>query len=331
MRPQTTALWSRAFAKALTHARAPILAGVVTLSFSTVSGLSATATTNTTTAAPVIAPPSKPREFFNAGTRELSAGKLREAEAYFETALASQSERLQTPALYNLGHVRFDQGIEEFKKGPPARSVTTLAQVAEQQGQEALQAADAALESNDVQKMVAAYLQGRGKRRELKAAQEAVLKALKAHGATLAKWERASGDFKSAFELDSTQADARHNADVVDRRIAQLVDSLCQLKQQCTSCSGMCNKLGDKLKQLKGRIPGSQMPQGAGDDEDDEDQPLGPQPGQKEVASKQGNEMTLSPEQAGWLLEGYRLDSERRLPMVQSNTAEPKDRSRKTW
>ena len=158
-----------------------------------------------------------------------------------------------------------------------------------------------------------------------------MLKALKAHGATLAKWERASGDFKSAFELDSTQADARHNADVVDRRIAQLVDSLCQLKQQCTSCSGMCNKLGDKLKQLKGRIPGSQMPQGAGDDEDDEDQPLGPQPGQKEVASKQGNEMTLSPEQAGWLLEGYRLDSERRLPMVQSNTAEPKDRSRKTW
>ena len=329
MQPQTTACWSREYARALTRACGPILAGVVALSFSAVRGVAATAT-NTTTAAPETAPPSKPRGFFNAGTRELSAGKLREAEAYFETALASQNERLQTPALYNLGHVRFDQGIEEYKKGPPARSVTTLSQVAEQQGQEALQAADAALESNDVQKMVAAYLQGRGKRRELKAAQEAVLKALKAHGATLAKWERASGDFKSAFELDSTQADARHNADVVDRRIAQLVDSLCQLKQQCTSCSGMCNKLGDKLKQLKGRIPGQQMPPGAGD-EDDEDQPLGPQPGQKEVASKQGNEMTLSPEQAGWLLEGYRLDSERRLPMVQSNTAEPKDRSRKTW
>jgi tetratricopeptide (TPR) repeat protein len=278
-----------------------------------------------------MAPPSKPREFFNAGTRELNAGKLREAEAYFETALSSQNEQLQTPALYNLGHVRFDQGIEELKKGPSAQSANTLSRVAEQQGEEALQAADAALESNDVQKMVAAYLQGRGKKRELKAAQEAVLKALKAHGTTLAKWERASGDFKSALELDSRQADARHNADVVDRRIAQLVDAICQMKQQCGSCSGMCNKLGDKLKQLKGRIPSSQMPPGAGEDDEDEDQPLGPHPEQKEVASKAGSEMTLSPEQAGWLLEGYRLDSERRLPMVQSTTAEPKDRSRKTW
>jgi hypothetical protein len=260
----------------------------------------------------------------------LSTGKLREAEAYLETALASQNERLQTPALYNLGHVRFDQGVEELKKAPSAQSAAVSCQAAERQGEAALAAADAALESNDVQKMVAAYLQGKGKRRELKAAQEAVLKALKAHGVTLAKWERASGDFKSAFELDSAQTDARHNAEVVDRRIAQLVDSICQMKQQCSSCAGMCNKLGDKLKQLKGRIPGSQMPPGAGED-DEEEQPVGPQPGQKEVASKEGQEMLLTPEQAGWLLEGYKLDSERRLPMVQSTTAEPKDRSRKTW
>lgn len=277
------------------------------------------------------APPTNSREFFNAGTRELRADKLREAEAYFETALASQNQRLQTPALYNLGHVRFGQGIEELKKGPSAQSAATMSQVAEQQGEEALQAADAALESNDVQKMVAAYVQGRGRRRELKAAREAVLQALKAHGATLVKWQRASGDFKSSLELDGTQADARQNADVVDRRIAQLVDRVIQLKLQCSSCAGMCNKLGDKLKQLKSRIPGSQMPPGAGEDDEDEDQQPSPQAGQKEVASKSGREMSLSPEQAGWLLEGYKLDSERRLPMVQGPLAEPKDRSRKTW
>src|SRR5437868_3908593 len=65
--------------------------------------------------------PSKPRELYNAGTREFKSGKLREAEALLETTLASQDERLQTPALYNLGHVRFSQGKEELKKGPSAK------------------------------------------------------------------------------------------------------------------------------------------------------------------------------------------------------------------
>src|SRR5947209_1681522 len=68
--------------------------------------------------------PSTPREFFNAGTRKLREGKLRESEAFLESALASQQERLEPPALYNLGHVRFGQGKEELKKslaaGPTA-------------------------------------------------------------------------------------------------------------------------------------------------------------------------------------------------------------------
>jgi hypothetical protein len=41
--------------------------------------------------------------------------------------------------------------------------------------------------------------------------------------------------------------------------------------------------------------------------------------------------MPLSPEQAGWLLDAYQLDSERRLPMGQGPAAEPKERSRSTW
>ena len=74
------------------------------------------------------------------------------------------------------------------------------------------------------------------------------------------------------------------------------------------------------------------MPPGAaGDDDEDEDQPLGPQLGQEERSSKEGKEMTLSPEQAGWLLDAYRLDSERRLPMGQGPAADPRDRSRPTW
>ena len=288
----------------------------------------AIAPTNSTRSASV---PTTPRELFNAGTRELGAGRLREAEAFLESALASQDERLQTPALYNLGHVRFSQGVEELKKGPSAAATAARSQLASEQGEAEIQAIDEALASNDVQKMVAAYLHGRGKRRELKAAREAVVQALKTHQATLAKWERSTGDFKSAVELKPAETDAQLNADAVDRRIAQLVDSLRKIEQQMRKCSGMCDKLGTKLKQLKGRIPGSQMPGGAGDEDDDEDAPMGPPKDHKEAASRDGKEMLLSPEQAGWLLDGFKLDSERRLPMGQEKAGQPKVRSQKTW
>src|SRR5438552_3781729 len=73
---------------------------------------------DTTTNAPAArdsdraSPPSTPREFFNSGTARLRQGKFREAEPLLESALASQDERLQPSSLYNLGHVRFGQGIE---------------------------------------------------------------------------------------------------------------------------------------------------------------------------------------------------------------------------
>jgi len=278
------------------------------------------------------AAPTTAREFYNAGTEQLSAGKLREAEAFLESTVASQKERLQAPALYNLGHVRFAQGIEALKKGPAAGPTAARGRAAAQRADEAIRKADEALNGNDVRKMVAAYMHGRGVRKELKAAAEAVRRALAVYGAALTRWQRASGDFKSAVELQRADADAQHNAEVVDRSIAKLVDSLQEL-QQCAN--GMCDKsgeLGEKLKQLKGRIPGEDMPPGAaGDDEEDEDFPLGPQPGQEEGPSKEGKEMTLSPEQAGWILEGFKLDSERRLPMGGTEPAQPKDRARPTW
>jgi TolA-binding protein len=280
------------------------------------------------------AAPATPRELYNAGTRHFKSGKLREAEALLETALASQDEGLQTPVLYNLGHIRFSQGKEELKKGPSAKAAVSRSEAAVEEGGAAVRDIDDALASNEMDKMVAAYLHGRGKRHELKTARAAVLEALKAHQATLAKWERSTGDFKSAVELDSSQADARFNSEVVDRRIAQLVDSLRKMQQQLRKCNGMCDKLGAKMKQLKGRIPGSQVPGGPGDEEEDEDAPTGPPKDQKEVASKDGKEnkdMLLSPEQAAWLLEGFKLDSERRLPMGQEKSGQPRTRSLKPW
>jgi tetratricopeptide (TPR) repeat protein len=283
-------------------------------------------------AAPEPAPPATPREFYDAGTRQLGAGKLREAEASLEVAIASQNQQVSPPALYNLGLVRFKQGVEQLKKGPAAKPTAARGQSAIQQADAALRQAEEALAANEVQKMVAAYMRGRGARKELKAATEAVRRALQVYGTALSKWERSSGDFKSASELNSTDLDARSNAKVLDRLIAKLVDSVRELQQSAKGMGDKKQQLGDLMKQLKGRIPAPDMPPGAaGDDEEDEEQPLGPKPGQEEGPTKEGREMVLSPEQAGWLLDGYRLDSERRMPMGGANPGQPKDRTRPTW
>jgi len=287
--------------------------------------------TNSPTASDATAP-ATPREFFNAGTQQLRGGKLREAEASFESALASQKPALQPVALYNLGHVRFKQGIEQLMKGPPAKPTAARARNAGAQVNDAIRLADEALAGDDVPKMVAAYMRGRGIRKEAREATRAVQRALEAHGSTLTKWRRAEGDFKSTVELKNNDADAQHNADVVDRCIAKLVDSLRELQQAAAAAGDKSQELGEKLSKLKGRIPAPDMPPGgAGDDEEDEDNPFGPKPGDKEGPSKEGKELAMSPEQAGWLLDGFRLDGDRRLPMGQDGKAEPRDPKKPTW
>ena len=286
----------------------------------------------TSTDGPEPPAPSTPREFYNAGTQKLLQGKLREAEAFLESALASQVEALQPPTLFNLGDVRFRQGVEELKKGPSAGAAAAAARSAGHAADQAIEQADTALAGDDVMQLVDSYLQGRGARKELKAATAAVRRALEAHRATLTRWQRSADDFKSALELKRADSDAQYNAQVVDRWIAKLVDSLRQL-QQCAGALGQKkSELDKKLKQLKGRIPAQDMPPGAaGDDDEDEDQPFGPKPGQEEGPTKDGQEMHLSAEQAGWLLDSFKLDSERRLPMSGDQGALPIDRNRPTW
>lgn len=276
--------------------------------------------------------PETPREFFNAGTRMMKAGKLREAETYLQTALARQDERLRTAALYNLGHARFAQGVEDLKKAPDGNKTATQAQGALMQGARAIGDVDAALVSRDVQRMVEAYMAGRGTRRELKSATKAVVQAIEAFAGVLLKWQRAADDFKGAAELNPSDTNAQHNVEVVNREIAKLVDQLRQLQQMLGMLGKTSKELGEKLKALRGQIPDSAMPPGApGDDEEDEDMPEGPQPGMQEGADKSGDEMKLSPEEAERILDGFRLDGERRLPMGEGTEAPPKDRNRPNW
>jgi tetratricopeptide (TPR) repeat protein len=280
-------------------------------------------------------PPATPRDFFNAGSRRLREGKLREAEAFLQSALAAQDERIQPPTLYNLGHVRFAQGLEELKKSLMARPAVARGQTASQRSDSAIRQAQDALAGNDLQKMVAAYRNGRGVRKELKAATEAVRRAIEIHGVALRKWQRALGDFKSAAELNPADPNAQHNAEIVARAIAKLVDSIQEMQQVAMGMAPREQELTEKLKQLKGKIPEPLMPPGAaGDDEEDEHgkgRPPEEQTGEKEGPSKEGEEMSISPEAAGWLLEGFKLDGERRLPMGQDQQGTPQDRAKRNW
>jgi len=276
-------------------------------------------------------PPKTPRELFNVGTENLRIKHFGEAESYLESVLASQAQQFEPPALYNLGHVRFGQGAEALKKTPPAAATIDTAQSAAQGGAEAIRSVDEALGSEEVQKLVAAYMNGRGHQRQMKAATEAVKQALQQHAVALNKWERSSSDFKSSLELNQADADARDNADLVDRNIAKLIDSIQRMQKMLEMLGQQSKALGEKLKKLKGKIPGKDMPPGAGGDDDEDDSPFGKEPGQKEGTTKDGKEVNMSPEQAGWLLESFKLDSERKLPMGSGKPGQPKDRTRPTW
>jgi hypothetical protein len=304
---------------------------IVLVSMARISGFCAEAT-NSVPAAPAPPPPSTPREFFNTGSKLLREQKLREAETMLEAALSSQVEQVRSPALYNLGHARFERGLEDLKKGPGVKDTVSRNRIALSNTDDAIKQADEALAGNDVQQLVAAYMRGRGARKEMKSAMDAVRRALDACAATLHRWQRASGDFRGAAELDPKDSDAKFNAEVVDRHIAKLVDSIFQIQQSASMMGEKQKTLGEKIKQMRGKIPDPMMPPGAaGDDDEEEDNPKGMQPDQKEGPSKEGQEMSLSPEQAGWLLEGYALDKDRQLPMVQGQPAPPKDRSRPDW
>src|SRR3954447_17270298 len=60
--------------------------------------------------------PPPPQELYNDGTQKFRQGKLPEAEASLQSALQSQNDKVRVPALYNLGHVRVQEGEAELKK-----------------------------------------------------------------------------------------------------------------------------------------------------------------------------------------------------------------------
>lgn len=272
------------------------------------------------------AAPETSRERYNAGTRKLADGKLTDAEALLQSVLLTQDKDTQPAALYNLGHVRFAQGKEELKKGPPGGQTISRSRAAVERGQQAIESAQSALAEKEVNKMVEAYLRGRGARKEFRDALKVVQRSLEAHAATLLKWRRALGDFRSAAELNPADTNATYNATIVEQEIARLIDSAREMMQLAMKMGEQAKQLGDLMKQLKGQIPMPNMPPGAPGEDGEEVMPESLR-GREEDPGKEGKELEkpLTPEEAGRLLDGLLPDGGRRLPMSGRDTGEGKE------
>lgn len=278
------------------------------------------------------------REKYNLGTRKLAEGQLADAETLFQSVLQSQEERLRVPSLYNLGHVRVAQGAKELEQNSSGRQTAERSRAAIERGQQAIQEARSALAGKELHRMVAAYLNGRGTRREFRAALRAVRQAMDTFGATLFKWRRALGDFRSAAELNPADTNAAQNARAVEQAIARLVDSLREMMKMAMQMGEMSQEMKELMEQLKGQIPMENMPPGAPGDEDEEEVMPESLQGQQEDKGKDGREreQPLSPDEAGRLLDGLQREGGRRLPMTGNERGgdkegKPRERPMKPW
>jgi hypothetical protein len=162
-------------------------------------------------------------------------------------------------------------------------------------------------------------------------------RAMELYMTTLLKWQRSLGDFRSAAELNPADTNAVRNAEIVERHIARLIDSIREMQQAMMPMMGGKSSLGDLMQQLKGKIPEEKMPPGAPGDDDDEEITLEGLRGQQEGLGKEGKEreLPLSPEEASDLLDGLRLGGERRLPMGRGEEGQQegpeKKKARRPW
>jgi tetratricopeptide (TPR) repeat protein len=198
-------------------------------------------------------------------------------------------------------------------------------------GDDALRQAEDALAGDDVQKLVSAYLNGRGVRKELRETIDLVRRALEAHGAALQKWQRALGDFQSALELNPQDPKALENIKIIEEAIARLLDKMRQMAQMAQMMGQQRQALGEMMSEIRGRVPAMNAPPGEDGEEEDEDDAPGPLEGQEQRRGRDGEERGLSPEEAGWLLESFKLGGNRQLPMGPGEEKQPKDRKGKNW
>ncbi len=257
------------------------------------------------------AAPQSARALYNSGIEKLREGNFNDAESLLRNAAATGQDYVITPALYNLGHVRFSQGKETLKGEGNRQQLLDAAAAAVAVAEEVLRAKKPVAEqSTEVQEIVGAYLEARAARKQLRVSRDANTRTMDLLGTTLGKWRRSVGDFRSASELDSADKDSTFNADVVERHIAELLKYKEKLEQQAAEVEKMREELKKMMGKLRGKIPPEMMQEGEGEEEDDDsEEEKGKKPNDKPGEKQEqriGGEREISPEMSRWLKESMK-------------------------
>lgn len=257
------------------------------------------------------AAPRTARELYNAGLQKMRDGDLKEAESLLRNAASLGQETVVTPALYNLGHVRFSQGKETLKGEGNRQQLLDTGSAATALAEEVLRSKKPIAEqSTDVQDIVEAYLEARAARKQLRASRDANTRGLDLLGTALGKWRRSVGDFRSAAELEPVDSDAPFNADVVERHIQELLKFKEQVEKQAAEVEKMREELKKMMGKLRSKIPPEMMQEGDGEEEDEEsEEEKGKNPKDKTGEKQEqriGGEREISPEMSKWLKEALK-------------------------
>ncbi len=254
-------------------------------------------------ASPALAAVPDARQSYNEGVVRLGKGELRDAELALRRAAGGESESVQPLALYNLGHVRFRQGEETLKGEGNRQQLLDSSTAAVTVAEEAIRNGGRALESDALQEIIAAYMDARAARKELRFSRDETSRTLGLIGSALERWRRSVGDFHSALELDAANADAKANAEIVERKIEELLKFKKQVEQQSEDVAEEREKIKEMMKKMRGKIP-KEMQRESDDEEDDDDEEKEdePKPGEKQQ-QRLGSDREVSPEMARWLKE----------------------------
>ena len=183
-------------------------------------------------AAPALASQPGARELYNDGVTKLGKGELRDAEMSLRKAAGADVETVQPLALYNLGHVRFRQGEETLKGEGNREQLLDSSAAAVAVAEEAIRGGARALENDALQEIIAAYMDARAARKDLRFSRDETSRTMGLIGSAMERWRRSVGDFHSALELDAANGDAKTNAEVVERKIADLLKFKKELEQK---------------------------------------------------------------------------------------------------
>jgi hypothetical protein len=223
-----------------------------------------------------------PRELYNQGVQQLAKNQLREAEGSLRMAVQGNQASVQPVALYNLGHVRFAQGQETLKGEGNRQMLLDSGTAASALAEEVIRRIGPVTESEDVNTLVGAYMDARAARKRIRLSRDESTRELDLLGSAISRWHRSLGDFLSANELDASNVDAKFNADVVDRRIEELLKFKKKVEQQQDSLGEQKEKLREMMKKMRGKIPKERQRESDDEESDeDDDEPQEPQ-GQKE-------------------------------------------------